>query len=272
MLEILPHIIRELRAQDNKQSKITKEYWTRSHVSRPWEGTRLRMGVHSNSCHPAIFLALAVYCRTEWVWERELSLWETTERIISPSWRLIMPNLMPFHSGSCSSSIYVIDALAGAYNLGSTDKYQNGALLLSGNILQAFRESQSILWLPTSDDMEHSSDKLRPSDLVRFASAWLCLARKTWRRAKRWSAWYTPSGKTYAVQCQRENRSYQLKHMLLCVTVRHLFRASSSPRYCTGWPLRDLRFWFRDGNRPDGKSGTRWSLNISDAPHRDGRG
>jgi hypothetical protein len=26
MLEILPHIIRELRAQDNKQSKITKEY------------------------------------------------------------------------------------------------------------------------------------------------------------------------------------------------------------------------------------------------------
>jgi hypothetical protein len=68
-----------------------------------------------------------------------------------------------------SSNIFVIDALARAYTLGITDKYQNATLLLRGNILQAFREYQS-LPKPTSDDMELSSDKLLPSDLVRFLS------------------------------------------------------------------------------------------------------
>jgi hypothetical protein len=37
-------------------------------------------------------------------------------------------------------------------------------------VLQAFRESQSLLWPPKSNDMELSSDKFLPSDLVRFLS------------------------------------------------------------------------------------------------------
>ena len=41
-----------------------------------------------------------------------------------------------------SSNITVSNALARAYTLGSTDKYQNVALLLRQNILQAFKESK----------------------------------------------------------------------------------------------------------------------------------
>ena len=57
-----------------------------------------------------------------------------------------------------SSKITVVDALAQAYTLGSEDKFENAALLLRSNIQQAFGESQSLPWLPTSDDMELSWD------------------------------------------------------------------------------------------------------------------
>ena len=59
-----------------------------------------------------------------------------------------------------SSKITVVDALAQAYTLGSKDKFENAALLLRSNIQQAFGESQSLPWPPTSDDMELSWDPL----------------------------------------------------------------------------------------------------------------
>ena len=67
-----------------------------------------------------------------------------------------------------SSKITVVDALAQAYTLGSEDKFENATLLLHSNIQQAFGESQSLSWPPTSDDMELNCDRLLPSDLVQF--------------------------------------------------------------------------------------------------------
>ena len=40
-------------------------------------------------------------------------------------------------------------------------------------------------------------------------STWLCPARKTWRRVTRSNVWYSPLGKIYAVQFQKDNESYQ---------------------------------------------------------------
>jgi hypothetical protein len=40
-------------------------------------------------------------------------------------------------------------------------------------------------------------------------STLLCPARKNLRQVKRLSVWYSPSGKTYVMQCQRENGSNQ---------------------------------------------------------------
>ena len=48
-----------------------------------------------------------------------------------------------------SSNITVADAIARAFTLGSADKYQDVALHLRHNIMQAFRESKGLPWPPT---------------------------------------------------------------------------------------------------------------------------
>jgi hypothetical protein len=119
-----------------------------------------------------------------------------------------------------SSTISVIDALARAYTLGS--KFQNAILLLRGNILQAFREFQSLPWLPTYDDMELSSDKVLPSDLVRFLTMVMSGNEdmETSEKMKRLAY----SIRQDICRAVSEGKWKLPKHMLLCVTVRHLFR------------------------------------------------
>ena len=53
-----------------------------------------------------------------------------------------------------SASISVKDALAYAYNLGSKDKYEDGALLLRSLIQRVFKESKLLLSPPSADDLE----------------------------------------------------------------------------------------------------------------------
>lgn len=62
----------------------------------------------------------------------------------------------------------VADAVAHAYKLGSKDKYQDVALLLRGTIQKTFRESKTLPWPPTADDLVTSVDNLLPSDLMKF--------------------------------------------------------------------------------------------------------
>ena len=65
--------------------------------------------------------------------------------------------------------MFVAEALAYAYNLGSKDKYEDVALLLRSSIKQAFKESKPLPWPPSADNLEvKSSEELLPSDLVKF--------------------------------------------------------------------------------------------------------
>ena len=79
-----------------------------------------------------------------------------------------------------SSNITVSNALARAYTLGSTDKYQNVAHLLRQNILQAFKESKDN---PGRQQLTTWSSLLKISypQTLSGSSAQLWLARKTWR-------------------------------------------------------------------------------------------
>jgi len=52
--------------------------------------------------------------------------------------------------------------------MGSTDKYDEVALLLRGTIKKKYRESNSLPWPPTADDLVMSLDDLLPSNLMRF--------------------------------------------------------------------------------------------------------
>ena len=68
-----------------------------------------------------------------------------------------------------SAAMFVAEALAYAYNLGSKDKYEDVALLLRSSIKQAFKESKPLPWPPSADNLEvKSSEELLPSDLVKF--------------------------------------------------------------------------------------------------------
>jgi len=52
--------------------------------------------------------------------------------------------------------------------MGSTDKYDEVALLLRGTIKKKYRESNSLPWPPIADDLVMSLDDLLPSNLMRF--------------------------------------------------------------------------------------------------------
>ena len=68
-----------------------------------------------------------------------------------------------------STSISVAEAVVYAYKIGSKDKYEDVALLLRGIIQQAFKDSKSLPWPPTADDLDvKSSEELLPPDLVKF--------------------------------------------------------------------------------------------------------
>jgi len=121
-----------------------------------------------------------------------------------------------------SSNITVSNALARAYTLGSTDKYQNVALLLRQNILQAFKESKDQPWPPTADDMELTPENILPPDLVRFLST--VMAGKEDMETEKMKRLVFSIGQDLC-RAVSEGKWKLPKHILLCVTVRHLFRS-----------------------------------------------
>ena len=120
-----------------------------------------------------------------------------------------------------SSKITVVDALAQAYTLGSEEKFENAALLLRSNIQQAFRESQSLPWPPMSDDMELSCNRLLPSDLGQFLN--IVLNRKEEMNMSEKMKLLVNSIGQDICQAVSGGKWKLPKHVLLCMTVRHLF-------------------------------------------------
>ncbi|KAK3700755.1 hypothetical protein QZH41_010937 [Actinostola sp. cb2023] len=123
-----------------------------------------------------------------------------------------------------SASISVADAVVYAYKLGSKDKYEDVALLLRNLIQQAFKQSKSLPWPPSADELEvNSTDEILPPDLVRFLN-------------------YVVSGDENERKCEKTRRivlsigqdicravtngEWKMpKHILLCTTLRHLYRS-----------------------------------------------
>ena len=72
-----------------------------------------------------------------------------------------------------SASISVTDAVTYAYKLGTKDKCDDLALLFRAIINRAFKESKSLPWPPTPDDLDlKSSDELLPRDLPELPHLW----------------------------------------------------------------------------------------------------
>ncbi|KAK5866345.1 hypothetical protein PBY51_020544 [Eleginops maclovinus] len=67
-----------------------------------------------------------------------------------------------------NASLSVSDAVAHAYKLGSKEKNEDVALLLCGTIQKTFRESKTLPWPLTANDLVTSLDNLLPSDIMEF--------------------------------------------------------------------------------------------------------
>ncbi|KAI4827603.1 hypothetical protein KUCAC02_030988 [Chaenocephalus aceratus] len=122
-----------------------------------------------------------------------------------------------------SLKITVSKAVARAYTLGTTDKYKNVALLLRQNILQAFRESKDLKWPPTADDMELTPENLLPTELVRFLSM-VMAGKEDMETNEKMKRLVFSIGQDLC-RAVSEGEWKLPKHILLCVTVRHLFRS-----------------------------------------------
>ena len=121
-----------------------------------------------------------------------------------------------------SSYITVSSALAQAYTLGSRDEPQNVALQLRNTILQAFSESKDLPWPPIADDMELISEDLLPPALVRFLSL-VMTGKENMPNNEKVNLLVYSIGQDLC-RAVSEGKWKLPKHILLCETVRHLFR------------------------------------------------
>lgn len=122
-----------------------------------------------------------------------------------------------------SSKISVSEALAQAYHLGAADKYQAVALLLRGDILDAFSKSEDLPWPPTANNMELRCGKVLPPELIRFLSV-LMDGKEEVGMTEKLERLVFSIGQDLC-RAVTEGKWILPKHVLLCVTVRHLFRS-----------------------------------------------
>lgn len=122
-----------------------------------------------------------------------------------------------------SSNITVANALAQAYALRSKDRYQDVAFRLRDLILRAYKNSKNIPWPPTANDMELSSEEILPPDLVRFLS--IVMAGKEDTETSEKTKRLVFSIGQDLCRVVSDGKWKLPKHILLCVTVRHLFRS-----------------------------------------------
>ena len=112
------------------------------------------------------------------------------------------------------------DALSGAYNLGNADKCSDAAQILRSGILNAYKNNKELPWPPTADDMELNAENFLAYQVPESADSWEGSKRdKGEGEALNILNWSRPMLRCYY-------GTWKLpKHILLCVTVRHLFRS-----------------------------------------------
>ena len=145
------------------------------------------------------------------------------------------------------------DAVAHAYKLGTIDRYQDVALLLRQAIYNAFKESEPLPWPPTAEDLNvNSLDEALPPELKTFLNYVVSGDAKMDKgdKMKRivlsigqviicFLVYVNLISLTFSFPCTKmrshyiqdicraaTNGEWKLpKHILLCTTVRHLYRS-----------------------------------------------
>ena len=118
------------------------------------------------------------------------------------------------------TSIDVQKAITNSYNLGSKDVLDVAAQRLRSAILASFRNVELMKWPPTIENLTVKS--VLPFDLTSFLTK--CISGKDDRASERVHRLVNSLGQDI---CRAvTNGEWKLpKHVLLCMTLRHLFRS-----------------------------------------------
>ncbi|KAG1678651.1 hypothetical protein GQR58_013324 [Nymphon striatum] len=134
-----------------------------------------------------------------------------------------------------STSISVAEAVTCAYRIGSKDKFEDVALHLSSVVQGMFNESTPLPWPPTADELDaRASEEYLPTDLVKFLSTLILgeaeveKSEKSQRLVLSTTFAFNIFGTTPLDICRAvTNGEWKLpKHILLCSTIRHLYRSN----------------------------------------------
>ncbi len=114
-------------------------------------------------------------------------------------------------------------AVEQAYLLGRADKTRDVALALRSDIQTAHKDSEPLPWPPSARDLEHSSVRL-PADLEKFLQI-LITGKEAGKISSKNSRLIDSVGQDLSRAAT--NGSWKMpKHILLCMTLRHLFRSA----------------------------------------------
>ena len=120
-----------------------------------------------------------------------------------------------------SVRITVADAVACAYNLASVDNIKDIVLLIRGVIRRAFNKTKPLPWPPTPDNLEISTADL-PRELVTFLT--IAIAGKPEMSSDKTQRLVLSIGQDLC-RSVTEAEWKLPKHILLCMTIRHLYRS-----------------------------------------------
>ena len=123
-----------------------------------------------------------------------------------------------------STSITLANAVAHAYKLGTADQLKDVALILRGIIMKAFKESPALPWPPTADDLDVKPSDQLPEELVKFLNLVLGGTSEVEKKCEKTQRLVFSIAQDL---CRATtNGEWKLpKHILLCTTVRHLYRS-----------------------------------------------
>ena len=115
-------------------------------------------------------------------------------------------------------------AVAASYLAASEDKLKDTAGFLREVILNAFKNSQEVPWPPSVEDIEKMATEKLPEELERFLNLVFSGKEPSMEICERTKRFIYSIGQDVC-RAVSQGRWKLSKHILVCVTIRHLFRS-----------------------------------------------
>ena len=113
---------------------------------------------------------------------------------------------------------------AASYLAASGDKLKDMATFIREVILKAFKSSKEMHWPPTIDDIEKMSTEKLPEELERFLNLIFSGNEPNTEKCERTKRFAYSIGQDVC-RIVSQGRWKLSKHILICVTLRHLYRS-----------------------------------------------